>query len=318
MTAVLGDQRNDTVDTPAAAAPARRRRRPSLALPTPRPAGPRDEPRLMTSSTLAMVSLLCLWLVFQLVLLGGLSQGRQQALLYREFRTQLASATAPVGPVTPVGDPVAVLTIPAIGLEQTVVEGTSSGDTLAGPGHLRNTVLPGQVGTSVVMGRAQTYGGPFGNLAALRTGDTFTTTTAQGKTEYTVLDVRRTGDRFPQPLASGGARLVLVTAESSGVFGGLSSGSVIYVDADATSTAYPAPAGLPSVVPDAEKPLAGDNGSLPLLVLYLTLLLATCLAIVAARQRYRPVLVWVIATPVALAMTWATTDVLMRLLPNLL
>lgn len=315
MTALMGDRRTPVEELEQ---PVRPRRRPRLRLPAPRPAGPRDESRLVLSSTLAMVSLLCLWMVFQLVLLGGLSQGRQQALLYRELRTQIASATAPVGPVTPVGDPVAVLTIPAIGLEQTVVEGTSSADTLAGPGHLRSTVLPGQVGTSVVMGRAQTYGGPFGDLGALRAGDTISTTTAQGTTDYTVLGVRRTGDTYPQPLAAGASRLVLVTAETSGALSGLGSGSAIYVDADATTDAFPAPAGLPSAVPAAEQPLQGDNGSLPLLVLHLAVLLALSLGVVAARQRYAAALVWVVATPVALALTWSTTDVVMRLLPNLL
>ena len=64
------------------------------------------------------------------------------------------------GRPSPVGEPVALLSIPRLGISQVVVEGTASGDTLAGPGHLRDTVLPGQVGTSVVYGRAATYGAP--------------------------------------------------------------------------------------------------------------------------------------------------------------
>jgi len=39
--------------------------------------------------------------------------------------------------------------------------------------------------------------------------------------------------------------------------------------------------------------------------------------VVAARQRYSAVLVWVVASPVAIALAWQTTDVVMRLLPNL-
>lgn len=271
----------------------------------------------MVSTSLVMLSLLCLWMVFQLVLLGGLSQSRAQDLLYAELRTQLASATAPIGPVIPAGDPVAVLSAPRIGLQQTVVEGTGSGDTLAGPGHLRNTVLPGQAGTSVVMGRAQTYGGPFAGLAGLVAGDTVSTVTAQGTTDFTVLGVRRAGDPLPQPLAVGSSRLTLVTSESSGALGGLSSGSVLYVDADAAA-AFPTPAGLPAAVPDAERPLAADSGALPLLVLHLAVLLALTLGVVTARQRFPAALVWVVATPVALAVAWSTTDVAMRLLPNLL
>lgn len=318
MTTTLRDSVDATPSSPRRpAGRVGKPRRPVLQRPAPRPVTPRDEPRLVVSSSLAMVSLLCLWLVFQLVLLGGLSHARSQELLYREFRTQVASAIAPLGPVTPVGDPVAVVTIPAIGLEETVVEGTSSRDTLAGPGHLRTTVLPGQAGTSVLMGRAQTYGGPFGDLGALRPGDSVTTATAQGTTDFTVIDVRRAGDEIPQPLEAGKARLVLITSESSGVSSSLSSGQLIYVDADAAES-FPAPAGLPSVVPTAEGPLQIDTGALPLLVLHLAALLAVTLGVVRARLRYRGALVWVVATPVALAVTWATTNVLMRLLPNLL
>ncbi|NHA00350.1 hypothetical protein G5V59_10155 [Nocardioides sp. W3-2-3] len=53
---------------------------------------------------------------------------------------------------------------PRLDVEQVVVEGTAPGDLFAGPGHLRSTVLPGQAGTSLVYGRAATYGGPFGRL----------------------------------------------------------------------------------------------------------------------------------------------------------
>lgn len=322
MTATVREARPEgstRPETPGVVRP----RRPRLsrpARPSARPMTTADEPRLVVSSTFAMASLLCLWLVLQLLVLGGLSHTRSQALLYRELRSQLAQGTAPLGPVTAVGTPIGLLSIPALGVEETVVEGTTSAQTVDGPGHLRDTVLPGQVGTSVVMGRAQTYGGPFGDLGDLHRGDTISTTTAQGTTQFTVLGVRRAGDEIPQPLATGAARLVLITSESGGgstPLSGLSSGEVLYVDADATA-GQPAPAGLPVAVPDAELPQRGDSGSLPLLVVYLVALLAVSLGIVWVRQRHRIALVWVLATPMALAVTWATTDVLVRMLPNLM
>lgn len=286
----------------------------------PRPVRPPTQAEVVgsvVSSATTMIALVCLWLAAQLLVLGGFAQERSQDLLYPEFRTQVAGATAPVGPVTPVGDPVALLSIPRLGVEQVVVEGTASGDLLAGPGHLRNTPLPGQAGTSVVFGRAATYGGPFADLTDLRAGDVITAVIGQGRSTFTVLGVRRAGDPLPQPAEAGRARLTLVTAEGSGWLRAISPGEVVYVDAE-SDTAYPAPSGLPRTVPDPEKAMGTDPGALPLLALCLALLLALTLGVVAARQRWSAALVWVAASPLAIALSWATTDVVMRLLPNLI
>ncbi|WP_134741384.1 sortase [Nocardioides sp. 503] len=319
MTATLPDA--DVNDSRPPAVPPRGR--------TPRPQKPPKPPRaprapmageetaLTVSTAFIMLAIVCTWVVAQLLVLGGVSQDRAQALLYDDFRQQLAGATAPTGPVVPAGDPVAVVTAEGIGLEQVVVEGTASGDTLAGPGHLRNTVLPGQAGTSVLMGRSSTYGGPFGDLDELGAGDTITVVGAQGTLDFTVLGVRRAGDPQPQPLAPGAARLTLVTSEGEGRLAALQPRDVLYVDADAAK-GFPAPAGRPAAVPDSEKALAYDTGAFPLLALALALLLALTLAIVAARQRWSAALVWVIASPIAIALSWATTDVVMRLLPNVI
>lgn len=264
-----------------------------------------------------MLALVCLWPAVQLLLLGSLSQDRAQELLYDDFRTAVASGTAPLGPVTPVGTPVALVTAPSIDLEQVVVEGSASGDTLVGPGHLRSTVLPGQEGTSVVLGRATTYGSPFADLTDLRVGDPIDVVVAQGTTRFTVLGVRRTGDPYPQPRPEGAARLTLVTAEGAGRLAALRPSQAVYVDAEAAE-ALPAPPGLPTAVPEAEEVMAGDPAALPLLALCLALLLALTLAVVAARQRWSTAVVWVLACPLALALSWAATDVVMRLLPNVM
>lgn len=271
----------------------------------------------MLSSAFTMIAVVCLWAAAQLLFFSDLSQSRAQDLLYREFRTAVASGTAPLGPVSPVDSPVALLRIPAIGLEQVVVEGTASGDTELGPGHQRTTVLPGQVGTSVVMGRAATYGGPFARLPQLVAGDTIEAVTGQGTVTFTVLGVRRAGDPYQQPRPDGAARLTLVTAEGSGALSSLTPDQAVYVDAEATK-GLPAPAGLPTVLPESEQVMANDTSGLPLLALCMALLLATTLGVVAARQRFSAALVWVVTLPVVIALSWATTDVAARLLPNLM
>ena len=286
--------------------------------PEPRLPRPGDDLWTVVSTAGTMVAIVCLWVVGQMLFLSGFAENRSQELLYQQFRTEVAgdpNAIAPIGPTTPVGDPVATLRIPRIGLFQVVVEGTASGDTLAGPGHLRKTVLPGQAGTSVVFGRATTYGGPFRDLGDLRPGDDISVVMAQGKVDFKVVNVRRAGDPYSQPLPAGGARLVLGTAEGSGPLAALSPGSVLYVDADAPKGFVP-PSGLPATVPDPEQIMRSDHGAFPLLALHLALLLAATLGVVVARQRWSVRLVWIVAAPVAVALAWSTTDVVVRLLPN--
>ena len=296
------------------------RKAPTKTRPATPPAGPpgaAEGTAMVVSTAFTMIAIVCLWVAAQLLFLSSISQDRAQDLLYGQFRGDLAGATAPVGPVVDPGDPVALLDIPSLDLEQVVVEGTASGDLLAGPGHRRDTPLPGQVGSSVVYGRAATYGGPFGDLTKLRAGDSITVTAGQGEQTFEVRGVRRAGDPLPQPPAAGAARLTLVTAEGSGRLGALAPQSVVYVDADAKE-GFPAPAGRAPAVPESEQSMARDSSALPLLALCLALLLALTLGVIAARQRWSAALVWVVVTPLVIALSWATTDVVMRLLPNLI
>ena len=285
--------------------------------------GEAEESLALVSSALGIVALVCVWMLLQMLVLGGISEQRSQSVLYGKFRSQLAAATAPTGildyngkPVVP-GAPVALLSIPRIDLSQVVVSGTASGDLLHGPGHLRNTLLPGQAGVSVVFGRAATYGAPFRRIADLKTGDKVSVQNAEGKTTYLVKDVRRAGDPVPAaPTGATAGQLTLVTAEGSGPLSALSPKRVIYVDA-VTDQALPQ-GPIAGAVPTSEQAMARDTSALPVLVLLLAGLIALVLAVTIARRRFRPVLVWVLAVPVAIALAWSVTDQVMRLLPNLM
>jgi sortase A len=264
-----------------------------------------------------MIAIVSLWVAVQMLLLGNLSHNRAQNLLYDNFRTQLAGATAPIGPIVEAGAPVALLEVPRLDLDEVVVEGTASGDMLVGPGHKRDTVLPGQVGVALIYGRSATYGKPFERITELRAGDAVAITSAQGEKTFTVLGVRRSGDPLPAPPEEGVARVTLVTGEGSGRFGGITPDTTVYVDAEAEE-GFPAPTGRPTSVPESEEAMATDPTALPLLALCLALLLALTLGVIAARQRWATSLVWVVASPLAVALAWATTDVVMRILPNLI
>ena len=287
-----------------------------------RPGEP-SETLYLVSSACTVLVLVCVWVLLQMLVLGRISEARAQHLLYSQLRTELATETAPTGALDfdakPVdeGSPVALLTIPALGLQQVVVDGTASGDLLDGPGHLRTTPLPGSVGVSLVMGRATTYGAPFAAITSLHAGDTIRVVAAQGAVTYTVTDVRRAGDPIP-PLPAGdrAGRLILATADGSGFLSALRPREVVYVDAD-TDKAFPAGPVYPSV-PQAEKAMQHDATAWPLLVLLLAILVALVLVVSMARRHLRSTVVWLVATPVAIALAWAVTDQVMRLLPNLM
>lgn len=293
---------------------ARPARAPRAPLP---PRAPEPEPVTVVSTALLVVAALAAWAVLQVLLLGGLSHARAQDVLRSELREQLAAQTAPTGGVIEPGSPVALLAIPTLGLEEVVVEGTAASDTMAGPGHRRDTALPGQVGVSIVYGRATAYGAPFRAVPLLREGDGIVVTTAQGEFTYRVDGVRREGDPLPPVPADGGARLTLVTTEGSGPLAALTQFTSVYVDATLVGDAAVGPAGRPATIPEAEKAMNGDLGALPVLVLALQGLLLGVVGAALLRGRLPGRAVWVLAGPVVAAFAWWSTDTAARLLPNL-
>ncbi|MEV5001197.1 class E sortase [Nocardioides sp. LML1-1-1.1] len=315
MTATVTPPETPEETSPRRARPARRAERPPRAPRAPRP--PVQGTAAMWSSVSTMIALLCVWALLHVLVLAQVSHARAQDLLFREFRVQLAAATAPIDGSAEPGSPVAILRIPRLDLEQVVVEGTAPGDLFAGPGHRRNTVLPGQVGTSFVYGRAATYGAPFGHLDELKPGDRVEVTMGQGEVDFTVLGLRRSGDPRPQPAKAGAARLTLVSAEGAGRLSGLRPGEAIYVDAEA-SKGFASAGGTTSAVPESEEVMARGVESLPSVCLGLLLLIVLTLGVIAARLRWSVGLVWVVAAPVAIALAWFTTDAAMRLIPNLI
>jgi len=94
--------------------------------------------------------------------------------------------TAPSTADPPEGEPIGDIRIPAIGLDQVVVEGTGTADLRKGPGHYIGTPLPGQSGNAAVAGHRTTYGHPFYSLDALKVGDPVVVTTLQGVFVYDV------------------------------------------------------------------------------------------------------------------------------------
>jgi sortase A len=293
----------------------------------PQPVGfqrPVPQARQIVSTAMMILSASLLGFAVYVGFLSQLHYDRAQRDAYANFRTALALATAPTGQTQPgdpttllaPGIPVAVLAIPALNLRAVVFEGTAGSVLQDGPGHLRDTPLPGQAGTSEILGRAFTYGGPFGHLDSLVPGETFTVTTGQGVQTFQVLDLRRGGDPQPTPVAAGKGRLVLATADGNP----LAPSGVLRVDADLTSATRPSvPLVLgPAQLPPAEQAMATDPSAWYALVLWGQALLLAAGLITWVRTRWGGWQTWIVAVPVIGFFGLMVADQVTRLLPNLM
>lgn len=270
---------------------------------------------------LATLSLLTIWFVFFVTVLASLQEAHNQHnayALFREELTQLSPRIAPLGGTIKPDAPVALLSAPGIGLKDVVIiEGTASGDLTRGPGHKRNSPLPGQAGVSVVLGRATLFGGPFGRLTRAKVGDQLTVTTGQGDAHYQVEDIRRPGDPYPAPLAAGEGQLTLVSAEGGSWRNGWVPDHAVYVDAKLQGKPFPTPPGQPTSVPKSENTMSGDIGALFLLVLWLPLLVIAGIGAVWLFDRWGYWQTWLVGVPVILACLWGASETAVQLLPNI-
>jgi sortase A len=294
--------------------------------PKPRKADKQKAPRAPISTArgtaawvLASVSLLLLWFVFYAVVLTPFQESHAQSVLYNTMRQKLALQTAPLGGAMVPGTPVALMSAPSLGIaDVVVVEGTASGDLMAGPGHRRDTVLPGQAGVSVLYGRAALFSGPFAALANAHAGDKISVTTGQGVFTYVIEGRRVAGDHYPQPLKVGQGRLTLVSAIGSSRLGALSPTGAMYVDALLKGDGQSTLPGRPAAVPTAEQAMQGDPSALLPLALALPLLIGAVLFVAWTRTRWGGWQTWLVGVPILLGTLWAVSQAAVQLLPNLL
>ncbi|MFF3754978.1 sortase [Streptomyces sp. NPDC002018] len=277
----------------------------------------------LTGAALCVLAAVLLGFAANLTVVGHLKHARDQQIAYDELRKQLAEGTAPVGgrdiegrPLA-LGAPVALLDIPALGVHEVVGEGTTSGVLMSGPGHRRDTPLPGQAGTAVIMGRQWGYGSPFAQLDRLPVNAMVTVMTGQGKAEYRVTGVRRAGDALPtQGAGPDRGRLTLITATGPAY----TPSGVLRVDAELTSAVQPGPPRdrRSGWIGTAEEALKGDSGAWLAVFLWTQGLLLAALLAAWAQRVWGRWQTWICAVPVLAALGLACAGAVTRLLPNLL
>ena len=86
-----------------------------------------------------------------------------------------------------IGEPVGRIIVPAVGIDEIVLEGVSEKQLEAGPGHVPETVLPGERGNSVISAHRDRH---FHSLGRVSVGDTVITETRAGRESWVVAQLR--------------------------------------------------------------------------------------------------------------------------------
>jgi sortase A len=272
---------------------------------------------------LGMVSALLLLFVVQLVGISQLQHTMSQATLYAQLRLSLAQGSTPVAAadrkerLTALGTPVAAMTFPTLGIQhEVVVEGSAPGQTMLGIAHRRDTVMPCQVGSSVLMARAGSYGGIGGSWKALKAGQTFSVVMGQGRCTYRVMDLREVHDKAPAAPTGRQGRLVLTTASGSPFM----PTEVERIDARLITPAFDRSQSVlqQGSLPDSEAAMGVNTDQMTALVLLLEALAVVAAAGTWLWRRWGRWQAWIVVAPLALALGLLVCGNVTQLLPNLL
>jgi sortase A len=267
--------------------------------------------RLVVGVTIWILGGLLVSFVGYLAGLSSLIANRSQAVLFDKIRYELAHGTAPTVAALSAGQPVAVITIPSLHLRQVVVEGSNSRDLMTGPGVEPGTPLPGQLGTSVILGRRETFGAPFRQLNALRHGDLIDVASGAGALVYKVDESWRSNQKH-NSTAPTSSRITLITSDP----GWRASGSVVVTAA--LSTGQPGAANATTVTAANDQPLSSDHDGALSLYLWSQLAFLAVVAVVRYHGRVRRSVLWVGGMPLLVVVLLHIYPALAALLPNTL
>jgi sortase A len=331
---------------------------PAAPLGGPLPAGPglrSIDPRGLVLLVLVGILVLLVAAAVVIYTIGPLRHSRDQRTLMATERSAINNAAhdnqglyrTPLPTVPPVpGAVLGIVVIPAIGLQEAVVEGVTSGLTVGGPGHVPGTAGLGQPGNAAIVGRRTGYGGPFARLDQLRPGDRIATATTEGQSVYIVRSVRTvnlvtpstasttSGVGSPPPTSSSAktttTKLPTIHQETTTALYGPSSHDQLTLVTSATLEPWNTDRALVVVARLQGKPFTptpqesrspsqqgstGESGALAELVLALFFLGAALVAAVALYRRASTRSAYLLTTAPLLAFTVLAAEAASRILP---
>ena len=251
----------------------------------------------------------------------GIAQARDQRALKDQFNTTMtappAAAPAEAPPEPPiVGDAIAVVEIPRIGIDQVIVEGVGTEDLKKGPGHYPDTPMPGEAGNAAIAGHRTTYGAPFNRLDELSAGDAINVRTTSGTYRYEVFESKVVSpDEVSVLDPTDDNRLTLTTCHPK-----YSAAQRLIVVAQLVGPVAPAPAVSPEpTVPRDPTALAGLSGASTdkgPAIAWGAVAAAVWILAYAIGRRWRRWPAYIIATPVFLIVLFMFFENFARLLPS--
>jgi sortase A len=267
--------------------------------------------RAVALGLLLLAGLIVGFIAYEFFLSSLVEQRSQQILLDRfRFLANEGLATTPEWQPAP-GDPIAVLTISQLGIESVVVEGTSSSATTSGPGHLRQSPLPGRPGNSVIAARRTTFGAPFRDLDLLQEGQLIQMATGVGVFTYRIRELREVRPGETDVLDPTGENLLTLITSAPEYRASGRLAVIAELDGDPAAQEL----GPIAVIPADETGLTGQPWALAPLLLLVQALIGTLLAAVWFARQMSQRVAWLLAAPVTAALLWAIFGCVNRLLP---
>lgn len=216
------------------------------------------------------------------------------------------------GVAPPDGKAAAVLQIPAIGLRDVVVEGTTATDLQQGPGLMPAASIPGSAGEAVIAGRKLTFGGAFASIGSLRPGDVVSVVDFLGSFHFLVDRSFTVPNGQSLPVVRSNLGLLALVTSSQAV---PPSGFDV-IEAKLVGNPVKDPSTPPGPTTASELALGGDSSALlPSLAWGAGLIILLVGTVIAYRRTGRTLLVYVLSTPVLLPVALFTFENVARLLP---
>ena len=168
--------------------------------------------RRVAGASLAAVGALLLIFVLATGAKAALARDEaRSAWAAEEARLAVAAARAPKpGDFRPSarGAPIGRLIIPALDLDEVMVEGVEEAQLVAGPGHLPGSAYPGDAGNAIISAHRDRH---FRRLDDLAVGDTIVTQTRHNRTVWRVTTRRVVTASAPVLRSTPDAQLTLTT-----------------------------------------------------------------------------------------------------------